>query len=368
MPPRGRSALGFLLSALCLASPAYGIETLRIAVGPPSSELRIRGESLAWGEDDENASYSPIDEDEVVVRWRDKELWMGGAHTPKETVRIRSRGAKGALTVGSFTVQGDIVVIERKGQLVAINVVPLEDYVSGVLGGEMPASFPEEALKAQAVAARTYAMRKKTQQFGADFHLGSSVLHQVYAGLSNVAPRVRVAVKETQGLLLTYSLEPIEAYFHSTCGGETETGAAALGRDLPYLRSVNCPCEKSASSRWRVTFSTPELRKLLGAAEPKQMEVTAKTDTGRAKAVRLSSKRVLDAVTLRQKLGYGKIKSLLFEVKAGPSSDEVTFSGKGFGHGAGMCQWGAKALAERGQNFREILEHYYPGAELLTLY
>ena len=102
------------------------------------------------------------------------------------------------------------------------------------------------------MAARTYALNKKLEQYGQPSYLGSSVISQVYKGLEADDPRTRQAIEETKGLVLTWQLQPIEAYFHSSCGGHTESGLDALGRDLPYLRSVACPCSKPSrvARRW----------------------------------------------------------------------------------------------------------------------
>jgi stage II sporulation protein D len=159
-------------------------------------------------------------------------------------------------------------------------------------------------------------------------------------------------------------MQPIEAYFHASCGGRTEEGLAALGRDLPYLRSVECPCAGVAPSRWTTTVTARELMAALGSLGP--MSVEGRTSTGRADRLRVGSRSV-SAVSVRQALGYNRVKSLWFELKA-RGDGGVELAGRGYGHGAGLCQWGAKVLAERGRTYREILEHYYPGTDVQTLY
>jgi stage II sporulation protein D len=212
----------------------------------------------------------------------------------------------------------------------------------------MPKSFPVEALKAQAIAARTYALHKKLEQYGQPFHLGSSVISQVYGGLASEDTRTREAVDATRGMVMTYQLQPVEAYFHASCGGKTENGSEALGRDLPYLKSVACPCAKLPQAEWRLALG-------------QKVQVLARSATGRVTKALLDG-RAIDAVLLRERIGYSKLKSLWFDVEG------AVLTGHGFGHGAGMCQWGAKVLADRGMGFREILAHYYVGTELQTLY
>jgi stage II sporulation protein D len=261
-------------------------------------------------------------------------------------------------------VRGDVVVRLSKGRLQLINVLPLEDYLAAVLGSEMPVSFPLEALKAQAVAARTYALQKKLEAYGSPFHMGSSVLHQVYGGLDREDARTRAAVAATRGQVLTYELAPIEAYFHASCGGRTESGASALQRDLPYLQPVDCPCGDLPASRWSAQVTRAEMEGALRFSSA-GLRTAARTSTGRVSRV-AAGEHSLDAAQLRQRVGYTRIKSLDFELER--TAQGFRLNGRGYGHGAGLCQWGAKVLADRGQGYAEILAHYYPGAELQQLY
>jgi stage II sporulation protein D len=162
-------------------------------------------------------------------------------------------------------------------------------------------------------------------------------------------------------------LEPIEAYFHASCGGKTESGQPALGRDLPYLQPVACPCGKLALSRWELSVSAADLRRLFGIPEGASLGIAARSGTGRVRTLSLGSNRFLDAVEFRQKLGYDRVKSLGFELER-VDAGGIKLVGRGHGHGAGMCQWGAKAYAAQGRDYREILLHYYPGVEVQQLY
>ncbi|HEX8823299.1 MAG TPA: SpoIID/LytB domain-containing protein [Archangium sp.] len=362
------------LLLLLLAPPrALAVETMRIAMGDSQGEVRVSGRVLSFGSDTEDARFSPLDRDSVVVRRRGSRLELNGAPVIGNAVRFRAGAdsddagvpASSPLRAGDMQVRGDVVVRLYKDGLQLINVIPLEDYLAAVLGSEMPVSFPLEALKAQAVAARTYALQKKLETYGSPFHMGSSVLHQVYGGLNREDARTRSAVEATRGEVLTHELAPIEAYFHSSCGGRTESGLAALQRDLPYLQAVDCPCGRLPASRWSATVSDAELRAALG--QPTEgFRVTSRTDTHRVNRVVTASGSSLDGAALRRKLGYTKLKSLGFEVER--TSSGWHFIGRGYGHGAGLCQWGAKALADEGLAYRDILQHYYPGTELQQLY
>jgi stage II sporulation protein D len=362
--------LGWLL-LLCL--PAHAAETMRVQMGAAVPTAQIEGDALATGEDAEDARFTGVEGGRLSVTRSGGKLMVNGEPVIGNALRVRAglqsrdAGVPGdrPLKVNGMVVRGDVVAVLQPAGVLLVNVLPLEDYLVGVLGSEMPRSFPLEALKAQAVAARTYALQKKLEQYGQPFHLGSSVISQVYGGLKAEDPRTREAVEATRGQVLTYDLQPIEAYFHSSCGGKTESGANALGRDLPYLKPVSCPCGKLPTSQWSTGFSNEELKAALGS-KPSGMKVDGRTATGRARRVQVAANRSLDAVTFRERLGYTKLKSLQFEME--PTSSGWMIRGHGFGHGAGLCQWGAKVLADQGQDFQQILAHYYPGTELQVLY
>ncbi len=250
--------------------------------------------------------------------------------------------------------------------MLLVNVLPLEDYVAAVLGGEMPVSFPEEALKAQAVAARTYALQRKIEALGQPVHLGSSVLAQVYGGVNRENPRTRAATAATAGQILTFQLAPIEAYFHASCEGNTETGLDALGRDLPYLQSVACECRPGPSTRWKADLDAGALERAFGGGRG-ELRVAARTPTGRVRRLELGG-RSLSGVEFRQRLGYDRVRSLAFDVvdtrrTAGPGSPAA-----GWGTARGCPSGAPRRWPTSGQDYRAILAHFYPGTELQTLY
>jgi stage II sporulation protein D len=353
-----RLALGV---SFLLAGSSFAAETMRIAMSGEVASVELRGDGLAVGDDDDDATFEVLG-DRATVTLVGGRLAVNGKPSAREALRFRAATA-GTLSALGVRVHGDVVVVPGRSKLVAVNVLPLEEYLVGVLGGEMPKSFPLEALKAQAVAARTYALNKKIEQYGQPFHLGSSVISQVYRGLEVEDPRTREAVEATRGLVLTWMLQPIEAYFHASCGGRTEAGADALGRDLPYLRAVDCPCGKLPSSHWTLTLKQQELASLFTKAGG--LEVQGRTRTGRVRRVAVGP-RSIDGVTFRERIGYTRLKSLDFHIEK--AKDGWRLEGHGFGHGAGMCQWGARVLAEAGWPFGKILQHYYPGTELQALY
>ncbi len=369
---RGRvSPLRAPVLLLLLPALAQGAETVRIAMGERAGPVTLKGRNLAAGPDTEDGPFTPLGAGEARIRLLKGRLEVNGILAEPLAVRFRAgetdRGTGDEpIHAGATGVRGDVVALVHRGRLLLVNVLPLEDYVAAVLGGEMPPSFPLEALRAQAVAARTYALNKKLEALDEPFHLGSSVLAQVYGGLERENSKTREATASTRGQVLTFELEPIEAYFHSSCGGRTETGLEALQRDLPYLQAVTCPCGKQPATQWSTSLSAKELEEVLGREARGDVRVLARTSTGRVRRLSVGS-RTLEGVEFRQRFGYERVRSLLFEV-TGDGKGGVRLVGRGFGHGAGLCQWGAKLMADAGKRYQEILLHYYPGTELQTLY
>jgi stage II sporulation protein D len=264
----------------------------------------------------------------------------------------------------------EMILVQPPGGKEAIEL-RLEDYVAGVVGAEMPASFPPEALKAQAVAARSYALTRKIESQAANrgHDIVTGVLAQAFT--REPGPAARAAAEATHGEVLALGMEPVEAYFHASCGGRTEGGLAALGRDLPYLVPVTCGrCDHAPKVRWTVELSAKELAKAAGLpGGATSARVVSRTPTGRAAKVEIHAAGravTLPASDLRQRLGFSRLPSLAFELRQ--RGGDFVLDGRGQGHGAGLCQWGAAGLAREGKTYREILAHYYPGVEILRMY
>jgi stage II sporulation protein D len=272
------------------------------------------------------------------------------------------------LRVNGYRVGGRLRIAARRGRLLVVAVVPLETYVAAVISREVPQLFHAEALAAQAVASRTYAVGATRKPRDPEYDLVGSVEDQVFEGIDNVAPVFRQAVEETRGLIVLYRGEPARTVFHSTCGGRTESAANAWGWDVPYLRSQRCDdCAASPVYRWQYRISEAEGRRIaramgLPAGGEVRITISARTSTGRASRVRIASGGVVrdaQAAEFRKVAGYTRIRSLMMEITA--DSDGWAVAGRGYGHGVGMCQYGANGMAKAGYGFREILARYYPG-------
>lgn len=365
-----RRALAPVLLALALlaAAPARAEEMVRIAVASAQARVRLSGPGLSAWPLAEGQAAVPLPAGRAELTLAGGELLLDGAPLDAPAVALR---AEGPIQVGALALQGEVEVRRGAGGLDVIHALPMEAYVAAVVEAEMPASFPPEALKAQAVAARSFALAKKLEAVaeGRPWHLGATVLDQVYRAGRD--PRARAAAAATAGEVLAYDREPVLAVFHSACGGRTEGGEAALGRDAPYLAAVRCGrCDGAPRRSWKVRFEAAELGRAAGLPGPATgLRIAARSPTGRAARVAIQgggARVELSGADLRARLGYDRLPSLAFEARL--SRGTATFEGRGSGHGAGLCQWGAAGFARAGKGYRAILSHYYRGAEVIRMY
>ena len=250
--------------------------------------------------------------------------------------------------------------------------VPFEDYIVGVLAGEMPVSFELEALKAQAVAARSYVMKKMQANIDKEYDVVDTVMNQVYLDdehlqevwkddYTNNINKIKQAVLETFNEYLEYDGKVVDAMFFSTSVGATENSEEVFTSKVPYLRSVESTWD-SISPVYEVnyTFSLEDFyNKLnLNYSETLNIELLDTTSTGRVKKLKINGV-TLEGNTVVTNL---KLKSNHFTIKL--DNNKIYITTKGYGHGVGMSQYGAQAMALNGYKYDEILKHYYQGVEI----
>ncbi|HIK85422.1 MAG: SpoIID/LytB domain-containing protein [Myxococcales bacterium] len=280
----------------------------------------------------------------------------------------------GPWRVGSRIVRGEIVVRSHRQRIEVLNRVDLEEYVASTVGGEMSPSWPAHALRAQAVAARTYVLYEADRHRDRAWDVRSTAVSQVYRGLEAETRETVRATRATEGQILTYAGEPILAVFHSTSGGQTATAGEVWGEDLPYLRIVEVEDEDDAPhTYWRTAFGREGLSGILEAAgivvgELRNMTIADRTPSGRVESLIVdgsTGSHRLRGRQLRLLLGGLALRSTLFEIRE--SDDEFVFVGSGHGHGVGMSQWGARAMARQGASYQRILARFYPGTRIEQL-
>ncbi|MGV3526726.1 MAG: SpoIID/LytB domain-containing protein [Candidatus Sericytochromatia bacterium] len=265
-----------------------------------------------------------------------------------------------------------------------VNEVPLEQYLCSVVPSEMPASWPQEALKSQAVAARTYVISHLGQHRKRGYDVTSTTDSQVYQGVKSEHPGSNQAVYATQGEILTHAGKPALTYFHSTSGGRTESGAD-LWANVPYLQPVDAPDEASPKYTWHVEVSQATLRQRLRAAKIDVGEVVGLqaaqfTSGGRVKSLRVVGTRGQQLIDGQRFRTVMQLNSTFFnaggisaqgELLKQPDPKQIPvsfqFAGRGWGHGLGMSQWGARQMAVDGYSYQDILGHYYRGTRLEPL-
>jgi len=272
---------------------------------------------------------------------------------------------KGNLLVMGSRYSGDIDMWRGDGGLYIVNELPLEEYVKDVVAAEVGQNWDMEALKAQAVISRTYAVYQKMMSTDSSiYEIASSVINQVYKG-SSPDVRIAYAVSQTNGEILTFEGKPVEAFYHSTCGGKTENPEEVFGKSYPYLRSVESPCDLSPYSTWEREIPREEVEKGLNISGIREISIKSYTSTGRVKqlAIRTHSGVVaVNATDLRKTLGWSRLPSTKFALSR--DGDSFLFKGSGYGHGVGLCQWGALQMAREGKGYRDILSFYYPGTAI----
>lgn len=428
MPVTRFPLVSLLASALVLAGAAPGqlraqqanppvrvllLETVKLTLTAPQQPLVLRAGSQRW-------SLAPLEP--VVLQLAAgslvleraggverlpavRELWLEpaaqSAGPPQDLQLSPQEGADFQLQQRGY--RGRLQVLVGSSALQAVNHVPLEAYLPSVVASEMPASWPQAALRAQAVAARTYALRQRKP--AAAFDVSATVSSQVYKGVEAETPSTRQAVVSTRGQVLMFGPSLANTVFHSSAGGSTENSGDLWSQQLPYLVSVPDFDQHSPVHAWQLRLEPEQLQKAFGEIGGAQrIDVLATTGSGRVRQARVTGPAgtlVLTGAQLRSRLGL-KSTMVRFEVLAPElaalppslpalpplmpraaeqsgavepaiSPDQVPVQlpppsllaiGRGFGHGVGMSQWGAHGLANRGQSYEQILHHYYRGTEL----
>jgi stage II sporulation protein D len=323
----------------------------------------------------------------------------GGGSTPGEIIDVAGADPRALVRIDGRAYRGVIEIFRDRTGNTIVNRLPVETYLLGVVSTEMGRRAPTEleALRAQAVVSRTYALRHLRRWDVQGFDLYATVADQVYGGAERETPEGNDAVMATRGRILTYDGQPIDAFFYSTCGGRTADGTEVFrGADRPYLRSLPdvadngaAYCSISPRFRWRESWSGDELRAILrqtlptlgvsgrDAEQVTDLRVASRTPSGRVGRLTIELARSeiqVDGPKVRQVLRSTSgdiLRSNAFTLTATRGRSRITrlvADGAGAGHGVGFCQWGAVGRSRAGQDYGQILAAYYPGTALERLY
>lgn len=360
---------------------------IRVLLSSDIKELEVASDQVIWATDhyDREWSYQPT----VRITVRDRTLLLNGQPVPTHDLTLRAgshdlklwiqqNGNRNRLHAveerDALQVSGVIQLLWRGKRLLLINSVELEEYVKGVVPAEVNSAWHLEMLKTQAVAARTYALYQHMLSVSRDYDVVAGIQDQVYRGRRGIDARVARAVDATRGLVVTHKGAPIYAAFSSTAAGATEDAMNVWSKDLPYLKGVECPFDiESPFYQWKASFKLDTLEKNLrkrgfALGTIREISSLAYSRAGRVATLRIlhsEGELVVRGEDLRRAVGYTVVPSTQFKIES--VGQDVNLSGYGAGHAVGLCQWGAKELADLGYSFSRILDYYYPGTRLLDL-
>src|SRR5208283_2123679 len=290
------------------------------------------------------------------------------ARIPQKDEQVEKIGtARGEVILSGMKYFGNIEIWKGEGGLYIIDEISLEDYVKGVVAAEVGSKWESEALKAQAVAARTYALYQRLNNVTSKmrYHLTSTVLHQAYKG-NDIPASIVKAVDETKGEVLMFEGSPIIAYYHSTSGGITEDPGEVFGKSYPYLKSIETSCELSPYYMWEKRIPAADIERAMNISGLKDIIIDSYTVSNRVKVFRLvteSGEVEVSGNDFRKNIGWDELPSTLITDITRDGTIYI-FEGRGYGHGVGMCQWSALEMAKEGKSYREILSKFYPGTTI----
>lgn len=360
---------------------------LRVLIGQISKEnvFAASGRDLFVGSDDRNLNSNIACEfqagDLSSLIWKNPFLENQKWHckfgdqliTLEKNIYLHSLGE--IITTGKHSYRGHIELLATKDALYVINHVPADAYLASLVNSEMSPSFPPAALKAQIIAARSYAMattedrRKKMWPFD----LYSSQSDQVYKGSHFESPQSWSLVKSSGQKVLKFRNNVLKAFYHSSSGGQLEAplnvwGGDHVGEAGAYQARPNPYDRDLKSDGWSATLGADAGAQMASTGNISEIKVLQRTEGQRVKKISVKGSRgttQFSGTQFRSLFGTGLIRSTLFEVKKQGSS--FVIKGRGWGHGVGMSQWGAKAMADSGKSAEQILKFYYPGAHVADL-
>ncbi|MCU0525830.1 MAG: SpoIID/LytB domain-containing protein [Elainella sp. Prado103] len=363
---------------LVAAAPAGAALELRVAIEQDVGSVKVGGSTEAVLRDGSGqvlAELPPMNA--VVAEAEAGQVSVNQMQTAQLWVEPVSED--GYVFIGDRWYRGRTLVVPTSGGITAVNYVDLEQYLYSVVGAEMPTSWSLEALKSQAVAARSYALYQRQHGATAIFDVGDTTRWQVYGGLEKEAPSTRAAVDATAGQVLTYQGQIINAVFHSCAGGHTENVEDVWSSPLPYLRGVESPDRDLPQCQWEpLTLTASEIEAQIGYEGAISAITVQRHPHGRVIALNIEGSAgamTVEGEDVRDLLG---LKSTLFSIDAAQdrvaSSGSVSaaptrfrITGSGNGHGVGMSQYGAYRLAQQNWNYQQILLHYYSGVALAKI-
>lgn len=358
---RGLGGWLFLFLWTVFAAPVQAAAELRVAIKKDVSQVKVGSSTPAAVRDGAGKKLgdltgldafaaTPNGRGVALGKWRASQL-------------VIEPTAGGYVWIGDRWYRGQTRLLRQGKGITAVNQVSLEEYLYSVVGAEAFPTWPLEALKTQAVAARTYALYKTSTASNRFYDLDTTTKTQVYKGLESEYSSTHQAVDATQGQILTYGGKAILAAFHSSSGGHTENVEDVWSSPLPYLRGVVDYDQLSPAFQWSKSFTSTELSRLIGGVgSVRSLVPERRTPRGRILSLKVVGSRGTKRLSGAQFRKALDLRSTLFTVSAAAGRFQI--DGRGYGHGIGLSQWGAYYLADQGLNHERILSHYYQNARL----
>ncbi|WP_267384708.1 SpoIID/LytB domain-containing protein [Cyanobacterium sp. uoEpiScrs1] len=352
------------LTWMILSFPVQGATELRVVIKKDVNTLKVGSSTSALVRDGVGRKLGELTRLEAfAVKPRHDGVNLNQWNSNQIVIEPTENGS---IWIGDRWYRGKVRLIRKGNGVMAVNLVDLEEYLYSVVGAEAYPTWPMEALKSQAVVARTYALYKSSKAKSRYYDLDTTTKTQVYKGLETEFVTTHKAVNGTAGQVLTHKGKVILAAFHSSSGGHTENVEDVWSSPLPYLRGVVDYDQLAPVFQWRKSFSANQMGKLIGGIGAVQSLIPQRTTPhGRIITLKVVGTRGSKNITddnLRKALN---LKSTLFTVSANDETFQI--HGRGYGHGIGLSQWGSHYLAEQGIPYDQIVKHYYQNAQLTTL-
>ncbi|MBJ7900742.1 MAG: SpoIID/LytB domain-containing protein [Cyanobacteria bacterium RI_101] len=352
-----------ILGGLTLWSGAAQALDLRVAITKGAGAVRVGSSTPGVVRDGAGkvvGSLDPLVPATATARGRGVSLGNWSA----SQLTVEPQG-DGAVWIGDRWYRGRVRLLRQGAGVTAVNQVNIESYLYSVVGSEAIPSWPLEALKAQAVAARTYAIYQSSKDSNRYYDLDTTTATQVYKGLNAEYVSTVEAVEQTQGQVMTYGGKVILAAFHAASGGHTENVEDVWTSPLPYLRGVVDYDQNAPVFQWDKSFTSADLGRIFGVGAVQALTPLRTTARGRVVSLQVQGSRGRKTFTGAKVRQLLELRSALFTVSAEGGRFQIL--GRGSGHGIGLSQWGAYSLAQQGIPYAQILSHYYQNAALTQL-